>query len=156
MQASSDYIVLGFVVLLFFVCVTLEYTGIHQRAFRVSRTLLTLLLPAIAIVVMDRIVHMPALQKIDSHTLSWHVLSGTYRFRARFEDYSFVAFGDLDLDWFGDISGEGVAVPISQKGKSARHRCDVLISGTYSPVEDPIYDAIITITPARSRKSRAR
>jgi len=131
MQTSSDYIVLGLVVLLFFVRVPLEYTG----------TFLTLLLPAIAIVLMGRIVYMPALERIDSHSLS-----GTYRFRASYDDRSFAVSGDLD--WFGDISGEGIVVPISQKGKSARHRCYVLISGTYSPVEDrTIYGATITMTP---------
>jgi hypothetical protein len=112
MQTSNDYILLGVVLFLFFACVALEYTGLHQRAVRVSRALVTPLLFAPVIVLMGRIVHAPALEKMDARSLS-----GTYRFRASSKDHSVAASGDLDRDWFEDISREAVAIPISRGGK---------------------------------------
>jgi hypothetical protein len=74
-------------------------------------------------------------------------LSGTYNFRASFAQPALQAYGDLDLDWLGDISGEAVAVSHEPGGKPV-HECEFLISGDYSLARGSGgYVAKLTFTP---------
>jgi hypothetical protein len=48
----------------------------------------------------------------------------------------------------GDVSGQALARPGKQGAASTSRRCQVLISGTYSPTANPeSYKATVTLTP---------
>ena len=84
------------------------------------------------------------------HASGARELSGTYGFRAFLEGrhHSCAERGDLEFDWLGDVSGQAVAAPAGQGAASTPGRCDVLISGTYSPTASPgFYKARVTLTP---------
>jgi hypothetical protein len=77
-------------------------------------------------------------------------LSGTYSFRALVKGrrHSCAERGHLEFDWLGDVSGQALAVPGKRGVASTPGRCDVLISGTYSPAAKPgAYKAEVTLTP---------
>lgn len=77
-------------------------------------------------------------------------LSGTYSFHALFEGrhHSCAERGVLEFDWLGDVSGQAISRPARRSAAPAPGRCDVLISGTYSPAANPgSYKARVTLTP---------
>jgi hypothetical protein len=74
-------------------------------------------------------------------------LSGSYSFHASFGHPAVQAYGDLYLDWLGDISGEGVTVSHERGGKTVR-KCNFLISGDYTLANGSGgYEAKLTLTP---------
>jgi hypothetical protein len=82
--------------------------------------------------------------------LNTYNLSGSYSFHASFGHPAVQAYGDLYLDWLGDISGEGVAVSHERGGKTVR-KCNFLISGDYTLARGSGgYDAKLTFTPVDS------
>lgn len=77
-------------------------------------------------------------------------LSGTYSFRALLKGrhHSCTERGVLEFDWLGDVSGQAVSTPAKRGAAPTPGRCDVLISGTYSPTANPgSYKARVTLTP---------
>jgi hypothetical protein len=55
--------------------------------------------------------------------------------------------GSLNLDWLGDISGQGLARRIG-RGVSSEASCRILMEGTYKPTKDPLVMAgTITLIP---------
>jgi hypothetical protein len=81
------------------------------------------------------------------NSLNTYNLSGSYSFHASFEHPAFQAYGDLDFDWLGDISGEAVAVSHEPRRRPAR-KCNFLISGDYTLARDSSgYEARLTFMP---------
>jgi hypothetical protein len=79
-------------------------------------------------------------------SLNTYNLSGSYSFRASFEHPALQVYGDLDLDWLGDISGEAVAV--SHEPDRPVRKCNLLISGDYTLASGSgDYVAKLTFTP---------
>jgi hypothetical protein len=79
--------------------------------------------------------------------LNTYNLSGSYSFHASFEHPAFQAYGNLDFDWLGDISGEAVAVSRQPRVRPVR-KCKFLISGDYTLARDSGgYEARLTFMP---------
>jgi hypothetical protein len=77
-------------------------------------------------------------------------LSGSYSFHASFGHPAVQAYGDLYLDWLGDISGEAVAV-FHEPGSRPVRKCNFLISSDYTLARGSGgYDAKLTFTPVDS------
>ena len=84
------------------------------------------------------------------NSINTYNLSGSYSFHASFEHPALQAYGDLDFDWLGDISGEAVAV-FHEPGSRPVRKCNFLISGDYTLARGSGgYDAKLTFTPVDS------
>jgi hypothetical protein len=85
-----------------------------------------------------------------TQSLTPTTLSGPYAFSGSLGNipgqYESIS-GSLNLDWLGDISGQGWARRIG-RGVSSEASCRILMEGTYKPTKDPLVMAgTITLIP---------